>query len=273
MMRWRMFGLGLLLAYGVLFYQQERMIHLKNPQLSFPLPTVVQKAVLGYLRQLSAEMHFVKTSVFLGNRNTDATEETNAKSLERNFHVMAELHPLFADTYFLGQSALAYQGEEHTRGINKVLEKGIAAMPEEWILPFFKGFNHFFYLKENRQAADELLAASKLPGAASWLGRLASKLAAEEGDIINGLIWLKAILQTEKDEQMRDRYEKDIAIFEKAYAVQSAIHQFRKKYGNTPEALEELIPEFQSALPDLGNLYYLEWEPPVLRLKRQASAK
>ena len=273
-MRWRVLLTLFLLGYGFLFYQQEHISRQIEPHLSSPLPSVVQKAVLGVLRQLSAEMHFIRTCVFLGNPRSDPTGETNADNLALNFQVMADLHPLFIDTYFLCQSTLAYQGGRHTRAANKVLEKGMAAMPDQWILPFFKGFNHYFYLKENRQAAEDLMLASKIPGSVSWLGHLASKLAAEEGDIENGLIWLNAILRTEEDEQMRERYKKEIAIFEKAYAVQKAIFQFHQMHAVVPPNLTDLIPDFLPGLPDFGGSnYYLEWNPPVLRLKRKAPAR
>jgi hypothetical protein len=273
-MRWRMICCALLMVYGALFYQQERMARATEPRLPYPLPATVQKAVLGFLHQISGEILFIRTSVFYGNPSSNPTEPANASSLESNFNVMADLHPFFIDTYFLCQSALAYQGESHTRAANKVLAKGMVAMPDLWLLPFFKGFNHFFYLKENRQAADDLFLASKLPGAATWLGRLASKLAAEEGDIINGIIWLKVMLKAEKDEEMRKRYQQEIADFEKAYAVQKAIAEFSKKKGRVPDSLEDLIPAFLSELPEFNNaIYYLEWKPPLLKLKRSIPAK
>ena len=82
------------------------------------------------------------------------------------------------------------------------------------------------------------------------------------------------MLKAEEDEGMRERYKKDIAEFEKAYTVQKAINEFRSKHGHMPEVLDDLIPEFLSALPDLSSdVYYLEWEPPALRLKRQTPAK
>jgi hypothetical protein len=258
----------LALIYGTLFMHHEQAKQQAEPQLALPLPTPALKTILGYLRQLGGEMHFIKTSVFLGELDPSKPMDKYAVSLASNFEAMAELHPYFRDTYFLAESGLAHIGPEYARQANAILDKGIKAYPDDWFLPFFKGFNHFYYLKENRQAADDLLAASKLPDGPPWLAHLASMLAAEGGDIYAGLVWLKSMLKAEQDETMQERYKEDIAVFEKALAVQNAIFAYRQRYGRVPSILNELVPEFLPGLPDLGKDFLLVWEPPVLQVKR-----
>jgi hypothetical protein len=257
-----------LLLYIVLFIKHEQFDQNSTSRISFPLPPIVQKTALGYLRQIGGEMHFIKTAVFLGGYGLENLTSEHADRLARNFDLMAELHPAFIDTYFLSQSTLTYLGPEMTRENNEILKKGMAALPEYWLLPFYIGFNHFYYLQEKTVAAEYLLAASKLPGAATWLGHLASMLTAEGGDIRAGLIWLKTIHQNETDEAARKSYEKDIVAFENALAVQDALSLYQQKYGGAPFNLDVLVPEFLPYLPEFDGRYYLEWDPPTLKLKR-----
>ncbi len=258
----------LLIVYGCFFFQQEQLEHQGPSTLDYPLPAVVQKTVLGYLRQLGAEMHFIKTAVFLGGNFTNDPTPSQADRLAANFEVMAELHPLFLDTYYLCQSSLAHIGPSWARQTNAVLEDGRAALPGQWVLPLFQSFNYHYYLRDELASARALRAAAALPGAPAWLGHLASIRAARRGEIYAGLIWLQAILNTEQEENSRARYKKELAAFEKAWAVQKAIVAYGRQSGGYPERLDDLIPRFISALPDFKGEFYLQWSPPDLKLKR-----
>lgn len=260
------------MAYTALFGFQERLLKNNAPYLPFPLPISIQKISWGYLHQIAGEMHFVKTNVFLGTIPMEYPTDNYKESLAENFAAMAELHPQFIDTYYLCESSLSDIGPEQTRQANKVLEKGIKAMPNNWVLPFFKGFNLFYRLLENQEAAKTLSAASKLPDAPSWFGHLASILAANGGDIYGGLILLKAMLTSEQDESMRERYRKHVQIFEEALSVQKAISSFYEKYDTQPRSLEELIPEYILKVPEFEDNFSLSYNPPDLRLIRPIKA-
>jgi hypothetical protein len=261
--------IAIFLIYGLSFFQQERLFQKTLHQLPFPLPARIQKVVLGgFLRQLGAEMLYIKTAVFLGGREAGRDPESYASSLAQRFSVISRLHPEFIDTYYLCESSLSYIDPEYTRKANRVLERGMAALPDNWILPFFLGFNHFYYLNEPKEAAMILKPASQLPSAPPWLGHLASVLAAEGGDIYAGLIWLKAMLATEENEDLRKRYREDIAIFEQALSILRATFEYRNRYNQPPPTLEDLVPEFLPHIPQLDGRYVLSWTPPTLRLLR-----
>jgi hypothetical protein len=260
--------LSLVVVYALLFSQHERFSHWAQPQLSFPLPASVEKAVLGYIRQLGGEFHFIKSSLYVGALSARRQDLSGADNLAANLDSAAELNPPFVDTYFYCESFLAPQGQVHVRQANAILKKGIAARPQSWLLPFFLGFNHINYLGEPREAADALKAASERPTAPSWLGHLASVLAAKGGDINTGLMWLRAMHANEKNEAVRRGYADDIADYEKALEVQKAVRAFSSRYGREPRALNALVPEFLSGLPVFKGNLILKWEPPVLRLER-----
>jgi hypothetical protein len=271
--RWPIFFL-LLLSYGILFSLQETRFPKSSQQLSHPLPPAIEKAALGYLRQLGGEMHFVKAGVFYGGVKPGRDPLEYAEPFAQHLTSAASLHPNFADTYFLCQATLPYINKEFALQANSVLALGMAALPDNFVPPFFIGFNHFYHLKDPRQAAIFLQQAAQYPGVPSWVGHLASTLAAEGGDIYGGLIWLKAMLAAEEDERVRERYQHSIAMFERAVTVRQAIDIYKNKHNNQyPATLDAMVPEILAALPEFDPPFQLSWEPPTLRLIRESRTK
>jgi hypothetical protein len=259
----------LVLSYGILFSVQEKHFSKCGLQLSHPLPPAIQKTALGYLRQLGGEMHFVKASVFYGGVEPGRDPLEYAEPFARHLTAAALLHPHFVDTYFLCQATLPYINKEYAASANNILSQGMKALPDNFVLPFFIGFNQFYHLKEPRQAAVFLQQAAQHPGVPSWVGHLASTLAAEGGDIYGGLVWLKSMLAAEEDEATRERYQHSIAMFERAVTVQQAIEVYKNKHNQYPATLDALVPEVLTALPELDPPFQLSWEPPTLRLIRE----
>lgn len=232
------------------------------------MPPAIQKIAFGYLRQLGGEMQFIKASVFYGGVKPGRDPLEYAESLAQHFTAAAILHPHFVDTYFLCQATLPYINNEYTKQTNSILGLGMTALPDNFVLPFFVGFNHFYHLKDLSNAARFLKIASEKPNGPTWLGHLASVLAAEGGDIYGGLIWLKAMLAGEEDEKMRERYQHSIVMFERAVIVQQAINTYKNQHGQYPTALDALVPEVMAALPEFDPSFQLSWDPPILRLIR-----
>lgn len=268
MMLRRMVLLVLLLVYGLFFLQQERFSHSTPIRLALPMPVSAEKAVLGYLRQLGGEMYFIKTAVYIGGLSARGLGPTGIDLLYANLDSASELNPPFIDTYFYCESFVASQGQEHARQANAILQKGMAALPEDWVLPFFLGFNQFYYLNAPDEAAVSLQAAYKKSKAPAWIGHLATIMAAKGGNIYTGLMWLRAMYEGEEDEAVRRSYESDITDYEKALVVQKALYAFKSRYGREPEILDDLVPEFLSSLPNFKGNFVLNWEPPVLRMER-----
>lgn len=257
------------LVYGYSFFYQEHLFQQSVDQLPFPLPASIQRTALGYLHQLGAEMLYIKTTVFLGGLEPGQDSEDYASSLAKNFSAISTLHPEFVDTYYQCESSMTGISDEYTIEANKILERGMAALPDNWVLPFFVAFNHFFELNQPKDAAVILRRVSLMPSAPAWFGHLASMLAAEGGDIYAGLMWLKGMLAIEEDELRRERYQKDIFAFEQALLVLQATFEYRNRHNRPPPTLDALVPDFLPHIPEFDGKYILSWTPPTLRLLRR----
>ncbi len=260
---------GLLLVYLCLFMAHEKRSSLSPSTISPSLPTGMLN-LLGhsYLNQFIAEVLFIKTAVFYGGLNKRMDEES-LQTMAQHFIAMSQLHPRLMDSYYRSESILAHEGNEHANTVNHILERGRKYLPEKVTLPFFEGFNYFHYLNEPIKAANVLRIASTIPDAPQWIGHLASMLMASGGNIRTGLIWLKAMHATSQNDDEKARYQREIIAFEKAMQVQVALQRYVQRTGSYPDSLNSLLITDLSTLPTWDDVFFLEYQPPKLFLRRQ----
>jgi len=264
---------GIVVVYGWFFALQEQRGEKRNVSLDIALPANSYTIVGGYMKQLAAEVLFIKTSVFLGSVSPDTPPTTYAETIGNNFDVITKTYPRFIDPYYYVQAFLPHISHESAAKAAAIFETGITAMPQELVLRFFYGTNFFLAMNEPLKGAKAFADATKLPKAPPLFGHLAALLAAQGGDLTAGLISLKTMLSVEKDEDVRTRYEEEIGIFEQALKLQKAINAYTHKHGNAPATLEQLIPDFIVSIPDIKEFFVFEYTPPNLHLRRPDRGK
>jgi tetratricopeptide (TPR) repeat protein len=141
------------------------------------------------------------------------------------------------------------------RHANQILTRGIEHHPDEWRNRFYLGFNHFFYLGENAEAAEALAPAIGLRGAPPYLGRLAARLRSEGGggDIEAAAAFLAELARETPDPYAKAEYEKaldEIEAERRARRLDLAREEFVRRHGRDIRRVEELV----------------EVAPPVLRV-------
>jgi len=259
---------SLVLLYGLVFTVQERKTQDRVVSLELALPVSFQRIAAGYIKQLASEMLFIRTSVFLGGLQPGTAPSNYADALGNNFEVMTQLYPRFIDPYYFCQGFLPHISPESAVKAATIFETGISAYPDEIILRFFYGANFFLSMNEPLKGAEAFAEAAKLPNAPPLFGHLAALLSAQGGDIAAGLISLKTMRASEKDDKVRIRYEEEIMIFEQALEMQKSLNAYTAKYGVAPQTLEQLIPEFIVNIPAAKDSFVLVYNPPNLHLQR-----
>ncbi|NOX24698.1 MAG: hypothetical protein GXP59_00990 [Deltaproteobacteria bacterium] len=258
----------LLAVYGAVFSQQEILFRESSQQLAYPSPPEIQKAALGYLKQLGGEMQFIKAGVFYGGVKAGRDPLEYIGPFAQHLAAAAILNPEFTDTYYLCQATLPQINNKYATFANKIYALGMQALPNNFVLPFFTGFNYFYYLKDRRHAAELLKTAAEKPDGPLWVGHLAAILEAEDGDIYGGLVWLKVMLAGEKNKAAKKRYRHSIAMFTRAVTIQKSINIYKKRYGTYPPTLSDLIPDILPTLPKFDPPFQIKWIAPKLSLVR-----
>lgn len=267
MLRWGLTSF-FILFYGALFIVQDHDYTGRGVEISAPLPARLQEAALGYLRQLGGEAAFIRASVFIGGVEPGRDPESYASPLIETFRVASILHPKFIDTYYFVQSSLPHLSPDWARAANDVLRTGLDALPDNWVIPFFMGYNQMRFMDDHLGASRSFLLAAERRGNSPILEHLANLMAAEGGDIYASLIGLRALHATEENETVRKRYEEEIAALERAVTVIEAVHAFKKDRGHHPDSLDLLVPWYLPAVPDLGASFELVWDPPKMKVVR-----
>ncbi len=256
----------IIFLYLVTFVYVDKVMQNSAPKLQTAPPVKLLQAVGGYLHQITAEILFVKTGVFLGGANVKPGEHEMA--ISQNLSTIVALYPEFIDPYYYTESFLAPISKQSAKAANNILEKGIDTYPRNFVFLFFHAFNYYRYLNDPLSAAKAFQNASTISGAPPMFAHLAAVFSASGGDIAAGLLMLKIMEKGETNTIAKKRYQVEIQDYEKALNVEKAILSYHKKHHAPPKALEDLVPHELKELPKLSDFFEFKWEGNKLSLTR-----
>lgn len=223
-----------------------------------PKGEYLKPLVLGY-EQLVGDIIWLRTIQILGD------EMVTPEGYGWSYHaldVVTTLDPKFAYAYQLGGVNLSVLGNRPDLS-NLLLEKGMKENPDVWQIPFYLGYNHFFYLNDYKSAAEYMAMASNLPGHPEYLPRLASRLYVQTGNPDVALDFLTRIYKETEDDNVRKTLEKrikEVHVERDARFLEEAIRRYREVYNVDPQDLRDLIEkDIITGIPKepFGGYYYL----------------
>jgi hypothetical protein len=125
-----------------------------------------------------------------------------------------------------------------------LLERGVAALPQDWHLRQDLGFYHFLFLHDARKASEILEEAAKIPGAPFWLRTLAAEVLFKSGDrSTSRRIWQQLYAQSEEG-AIRNNAWVQLAILDaldEADRLAGLAREFATTRGRKPKSLDELV--------------------------------
>jgi hypothetical protein len=223
-------------------------------------PAAIKLLSLDY-QNLVADLIFSRTMSFYGgkvNRGEKVDSKTWGLIYDR-LVLATELDPYFADPYYFGQSALTW-GAGMAREANVLLDRGRRFRTHDWFIPFFMGFNSFYFLHDDAQAATYLMEASKRPGSSSLVGLLAARLASKGGRTETAILFLGQLeLETEDPVSKQDIRDRRMAL-EGIWVLEQAMERYHQQFGKQPKDLRALVDKGilkQIPTDPYGGTYYL----------------
>jgi hypothetical protein len=195
---------------------------------------------LGYQGLLSDYL-FLKTVTFYGERQmlqknlSDRDWDYFIASLD----VLTDLDPYFFDLYILAEGNLAWEGK--VEEANRLLEKGRNYRDWDWRIPYFIGFNYFYFQKDFESAGPYIMEAAKLPGSPSYLPTLAARLAYYGGKTETGIFFLQGLLAESNDPRFRAPLEMRLHALEGAAELEKLIERYKNERGQPPDRIEDLM--------------------------------
>jgi hypothetical protein len=203
----------------------------------------VRRLVPGF-EALAADLYWLRTVQYFGGQRLFARDK-RFELLGPLIQITTTLDPRLVIAYKYGATFLSERPPEGAGRPDEgvaVLERGVAAMPEDWRLRQDLGFFHYIFRNDPQRAAQVLMEASKLPGAAFWLKNLAAMVLAKGGQRDSSrAIWRQIYEQSEGP--MKDNALQHIQVldaYDAADALEAMVSEWARRTGRRPETLDEL---------------------------------
>lgn len=191
---------------------------------------------------LLSDFLFLKTATFIGGRGIASQLMTEADwdFVKQSLDVVTDLDPYFLDPYVLAEGLLAWDAQRPEMA-NELLMKGVQYRDWDWHLPFYVGFNNFYFLKNYEQASGFIMQAAELSGSPGYLKTLGARLAYYGGKSKTAVLFLEEMLAETHDPRLKKRLLKRLVALQRAVLIEEAIDLFEMKEGRFPHGLHELI--------------------------------
>lgn len=157
--------------------------------------------------------------------------------------VIAELDPAYIDAYWLGALILTTEAGDLEAGL-RVLEKGYAANPRQWVLPYLAAWE-CERVGDFTRAADYFRRAAETPGAPTSVARLRAGMVARSHDLRQArALWIEIAEDGTADPNSREiarRRARELTVRIDLAALRRAVADFETRSGRRPRALDELV--------------------------------
>lgn len=249
----------------------EKYSALPEPETASVLPAEFLEVASIEYKSLVADLFFLKALNRFGrtlersdsNIVGEHVEDWEWRLMFDEVKLSACLDPYFLDPYYFANAIITHH-QPFLSPVTQLLEEGAEAREWDWELPFYAGFNHFFFLNQPLKASNWLMVAAQRPTSKSTLlSTLAARLAYEGQATENAIIFLNQMLQSASDETTKSVYRDRLESLEGVYVLEKAIAIYRQNFEKDPERLDDLVvAKILKKLPvdPYGGTYYLDGE-------------
>ncbi len=231
-------------VYGLFFrgvWESREQVRTNIPA-GYTIPSKFSRILALGNQGLLSDFLFLKVATFIGGRSGlgDQLNDEDWRFVTESLDVVTDLDPYFVDPYMLAEGLLAWDAGK-PKEANQLLIKGMKYRTWDWRLPFFAGFNNFYFLKNYEAASGFIMTASQLPGSPAYLATLGARLAYYGGKSKTALLFLKEMLADTDDAMMKKRLQMRLLALESAVLIEEALDRFKAQEGRPPKKLSELV--------------------------------
>jgi hypothetical protein len=216
-----------------------------------PIPGNVARALSFGFRSLLADFTLLQAIQLLPARHGDMPPEVAEpidRRLSRLLEYSVEVDPKFAGAYRFAAAALPHETMDgKVYGVLKalqILEQGLRERPDDWQMGFLVGFLQSYYLRDFPAAARNLAIAAKEPGAPRWVGLLATRLAAQGGELQMATTLAEAMLAQANEDSTRQEWQArvDALHMERDLReIEDAAQRYREIHGVPARSVHALV--------------------------------
>lgn len=207
----------------------------------YVLPSKFSRMLALGHKGLLADFLFLKVSTFYGERHLNKTDlsDDDWAYLASALDVITDLDPHFSDPYILGQAILGWEGMV-SEAIH-LLEKGHKYRYWDWRMPYYIGFNYFYFMEEYGRAAEYMMEAARHSDSHAFLKPLAARLSYYAGKSQTGVLFLKEMIAESQSPNIQAALKVRLQALEGAAYLENLIEKFIAERGVAPENIEDLL--------------------------------
>jgi tetratricopeptide (TPR) repeat protein len=231
----------------------------RSTEAGYVIPSKYSRVLALEYKGLLADFLLLKTITFFGERVEleQTLSESDWQYIIGSLDAITDLDPYFLDPYILAEGLLTWESGRYEEA-NRLLEKGRKYRVNDWQLPFFIGFNHFFFLKDFEKGGDYLMMASRLPDSPAFLPSLAARIGYYGDKAHTAVMFLKGIIAQTSDERLKNWLNFRLLALERAALLEDLVEKYQEERGTLPEKVEDLVAAgYIDQLPD--DPYGGEW--------------
>lgn len=241
--------------------QEARQEFLTEKFVEYTIPSEFLIPLSLEFKGLASDLLLVKFMTFIGAR-TDQLYDFSKEdwdAVRNTLDTITDLDPYYWDAYLYAQVFLTWD-ETHFEDANKILEKAIRYLPDNYHIPYYIGLNYYNFGKDTEKGAQYLMEASKINGSPSYIATLAARMSAYSSDYERGILFLNEMLKQADNAGVAEQYKMRIELLQAMQYIDSAVRSFQEIYKRSPARLSELVEMgIVSAIPKdpYGGKFYI----------------
>lgn len=261
---WKAFGILLFVCYVAVVIPLTRHLDRRTVavKLGYTPDAQVLKLAGGEYSQTLSEFSVLKVLFYFGS----VVEKWQHRILIRpEFYNMFKtietairLDPYNKDAYYFAEASFTWE-VGHAADVNRLLAYGMKYRTWDPDLPFYAGFNAFYFLHDKKAGADYMEKAAEISGNSLYT-TLAARLLYESGRTEMGVRFLDMMEKRAKTENERRLYAMRKAALIAVLELKSAVEKYEMTHRQPPADLQMLVKSgiLKQLPPDpYGGRFYL----------------
>jgi hypothetical protein len=234
----------LLLPLNYFFLERSRIAKpmLKEEKIFLSEPFL--KIFSGEFKGLVADFLVINLSSYYGGIIIEKNEAVQ-KEFDYMYKVLkaaSNLDPYYYDIYYFAQTIIAWDAKMPEKAI-ELLKVGMEKRKNDWIIPYWIGFDYYYFLNNRKMAAYYFKEAAKRPGASDLIASMTAIAAYEGGETEMAIFFLEDIIKRTDDEYKKAKFLVRLDALKKILYLENAVKNYEKRFYKKPEHLSELVQE------------------------------
>lgn len=223
---------------------EKQSLNLESEELMLRSGNMVKRMSLEYA-PLMAAIYWTRAVQYFGEKHF--LHDQNLEQLWPLLDITTRLDPHLLPPFRTGSSFLS---DAPPRGAGepdlavKLLERGIAANPDQWRLYQDLGNVLYFDKKDYPKASEAFATGSNMPGAYIWMKTMAAKIAAEGESLETSYFLWKQVYDAAKEPQLKKNAETHLLLLRvqlDCREIDRAADEYQKQSGRRASKISELV--------------------------------